>query len=466
MFRSILLSTLLVITPLSAQAQTAQLDPMSPEVGKLIHQAALGTSVEVKEALDILVANNIRSAIPSIIVADRYRNIAVAEYREALQALTGNKELTRWYDWMLWQEANPDAPTHPVYHDIKLEFLVRIDPAFLRFLGPSNWDPQKADIRLEEVTWGGVRVDGIPALDDGPWVDRDKADYLNDEDLVFGVAINGDARAYPLRILGWHEMANDVIGGVPVSLAYCTLCGAAILFEGSVKDVGLSGPLTFGSTGMLYRSNKLMYDRETDSVWNQFTGAPVAGPLAGKGIELKVGSVVTTTWAAWKLANPTTKVIDIHTGFNRDYGAGVVYRDYFSSPDLMFPTITDETRLQQKQRVFGLRGVGASKAWSLTLFDDADVVIVNDSVGPDPVVLIGNNNERTVRAYERKGLNFATGDDGVLKDQDGGIWLITETALKGPNGETLGRLPGHLAFWFAWNSYFGATSELVTEISQ
>ena len=128
-------------------------------------------------------------------------------------------------------------------------------------------------IRLEEVVWGGVQFDGIPSLDNATMINADKADYLLDTDLVFGIEINGDARAYPLRIMGWHEMANDVIGGVPVALAYCTLCGSGILYETLLE--GSDDPLVFGSSGLLYRSNKLMFDRTTNSLWNQFSGEPV-----------------------------------------------------------------------------------------------------------------------------------------------------------------------------------------------
>ena len=112
------------------------------------------------------------------------------------------------------------------------------------------------------------------------------AEYLLDTDLVFGIEINGDARAYPLRIMGWHEMVNDVIGGVPVALAYCTLCGSGILFDTQLE--GTDEPLVFGSSGLLYRSNKLMFDRKTNSLWNQFSGEPVVGPLVGSDIKLKV----------------------------------------------------------------------------------------------------------------------------------------------------------------------------------
>ena len=139
--------------------------------------------------------------------------------------------------------------------------------------------------------------DGIPALTNPKQVAPEQATYLTDDELVFGVEIDGDARAYPLRILDWHEMLNDVVGGVPVTLAYCTLCGSGILYDTRVP--GRAEPFVFGSSGFVYRSNKLMYDQATHSLWNQFTGRPVVGPLTGSGIELKVLPVTLASWRDW-----------------------------------------------------------------------------------------------------------------------------------------------------------------------
>src|SRR5215813_15612850 len=190
---------------------------------------------------------------------------------------------------------------------------------------------------MEEIAWGGVLVDGIPALDNPRMTTASAASYLNPDDPVFGVEINGDDRAYPLRIVNWHEMVNDVVGGVPVSLAYCTLCGSGILFDSRV--VGWAEPFTFGSSGLLYRSNKLMYDRQTDSLWEQFTGRPVVGRLTGSKIELKVLPLVLSSWSEWRSRHPETRVLSLDTGFRRDYGPGVAYREYFSSPELLFPAL-------------------------------------------------------------------------------------------------------------------------------
>ena len=317
--------------------------------------------------------------------------------------------------------------------------------------------PEKMKIRMEEITWGGVAVDGIPALDNPTLIEGAKADYLIDSDLVFGVKINGDVRAYPLRIMGWHEMFNETIGGVPVALAYCTLCGVGILFETKIE--GRKEPLVFGSSGLLYRSNKLMFDRETDSLWNQFTGEPVVGPLVGSGIKLKIRPVTITTWERWFKSNPDTKVLSTDTGFKRNYASGVVYSEYFSSPDLMFPVVVkNEEKVKRKEYVFGIRDVAAAKAWPLEAFGNTK--LINDNVGALNVVLLGDTESRTVRAYQRGELEFSLSDEADQISADGGKWKIGEEFLTGPNGKRLPRVPGHISYWFAWDGYLGVKSEL------
>jgi len=258
--------------------------------------------------------------------------------------------------------------------------------------------------------------------------------------------------------MDWHEMFNDVIGGVPVSLAYCTLCGSGILFETSVE--GRKTPFVFGSSGFLYRSNKLMYDSETHSLWNQLTGRPVVGPLTGSGIKLKTRPVVITSWGSWRERHPGTKVLSIDTGFKRNYIPGRPYGTYFSSPDLMFPALVDNKTLEAKDYVFALRSSGADKAWPLTLFKEKPVI--NDSAGVLSLTLVGDPETRTVRAYRTEGQAFEAGaSDGVL-GLDGETWKVTEAALVGPGGEKLHRLPGHVAYWFAWSGYLGKTGDVAS----
>ena len=351
----------------------------------------------------------------------------------------------------------PEIKPHSSFPAIKTRMFNRIDPLFDRFLGGDLSKPENMKIRLEEIAWGGVVVDGIPSLDNPKLIDAGAASYLIDDDLVFGVAINGDIRAYPLRIMGWHEMFNETIGGVPVALAYCTLCGAGILFETEIE--GRDKPLVFGSSGFLYRSNKLMFDRETNSLWNQFTGKPVSGPLVNSGIQLKLRAVTITTWANWKKFHPKTKVLSLDTGHRRNYSSGHVYNDYFASPDLMFPVVVrNEKQVKRKDYVFGIRDVGAAKAWPVTAFKDK--AVINDKVGTLNVVLIGNAKSRTVRAYTRGDLKFAKSDKTDKLSSGGQQWKIHEDELVGPKGEKLRRIPGHISYWFAWDGYLGVKSAL------
>ena len=250
-------------------------------------------------------------------------------------------------------------------------------------------------------------------------------------------------------------MVNDTLGGVPVSLPYCTLCGAGILFDGRVA--GRATPFTFGSSGLLWRSNKLMYDRQTDSLWNQFTGRPVTGKLTGSATALAVLPLVTTSWRAWRRAHPETTVLSLDTGFVRDYGPGIAYRGYFASPQLYFPAGVGDSRLAPKDKVFGLRTTGGVKAWPLALF--AGGAVLHDSVGLIEVVLVGNAEHEEVRAYEAEGRRFTQPAAGILRDS-AGDWAIEEALLRGPGGRTLPRLSGHVAYWFAWAGYFPDTASM------
>ena len=412
----------------------------------------IGTEAERDAAAQTFITRGDPDMIPSMVLLMRIGGAHITTQR-ILKALTG-EDLPTWRDAMHYQEAHPEIQPHPSYYDLKLWYWSGIDPRF-RSLFDRPIDPNDLRIRFEEITWGGARFDDIPALDNPAMLNASEASYLFDDDLVFGIEINGDARAYPLRIMGWHEMLNDTIGGVPVALAYCTLCGAGILFETQTEG---REPFIFGSSGLLYRSNKLMFDRQTQSLWNQFTGEPVTGPLAHAGLKLIIRPITITAWAQWRAQHPATTVLSLETGHIRDYDPGVVYQDYFASPDLMFPAIADQSRLQQKTKIYGIRAPGAAKAWPLNAFTHEPVI--NDQVGPTSIVLIGNPATETIRAYDRGSHRFQ-GDATDLRTT-AGRWQITEHALIGPNGEQQPRLPGHVAYWFAWDGYLGITSELYT----
>jgi hypothetical protein len=390
---------------------------------------------------------------------------------DALETLSGKTYGLNWFEWMEWYGATDIEPP-PGFTTWKGQLLGLIDPNFEQFFD----DDFTSTIRVEEITWGGVLLDGIPALDYPAMLAPEEAGYLDPDDPVFGVAINGEAHAYPLRIVDWHEMANDVVGGVPVSLAYCTLCGAAIAYDGRVPegvDVG-SDTFDFGSSGFLYRSNKLMYDRQTHTLWNQFTGEPVLGELAGSGIQLELLPVVLTTWQEWLAQHPETLVLDIDTGYDRTYDLGAPYGDYFSDQGTMFPVWQRSDLLEDKSQVYGLRLDSVPVAYPVETL--AAEQVVNDQQGETRLVLVAQRGVVTanglslragpvtystgaeVRAYDRGEQTFSPGPTpDVVLDSAGREWQVTEEALLGPAGEQAPRINGHLAYWFGWYAFFPQT---------
>jgi hypothetical protein len=210
----------------------------------------------------------------------------------------------------------------------------------------------------------------------------------------------------------------------------------------------------FGSSGFLFRSNKLMYDQQTKSLWHHMRGEPVVGPLADSGIRLTPRPVVTTTWREWAQMHPRTLVLDIDTGHVRDYTPGRPYGSYYASPDTMFPVFPRSPRLATKDVVFVLRLDPQRKLYPIAVFDRQPVV--NDALGGTPVVVVGRSATRTVRAYERGALRFrpGSGANELLAEGTDQVWRIEEEALVSAAGQhRLPRLAGHLAYWFGWFAF-------------
>lgn len=228
--------------------------------------------------------------------------------------------------------------------------------------------------------------------------------------------------------------------------------------------------LEFGTSGMLYRSNKLMYDRGTKTLWRQFRGEPVVGLLADSGIRLEVLPVVVTTWAEWATAHPDTTVLDIDTGvypastyLPEDHPRSIYYR-YREDPGTMFPVWQQSDRLATKAEVMGVELNGQAKAYPLGLLRKEPVV--NDSLGGTDLVVVTVSEAGAARAYERAANTFSLGqpDEGeertvVLLDQDGRRWRLEEEALVHVDnpGRRLKRLPSHMAYWFGWYGFHPMT---------
>ena len=245
------------------------------------------------------------------------------------------------------------------------------------------------------------------------------------EGLARGVRHRPERRGQglPKRILAWHELARDRLVGTELTIVYCTLCGTVVPYRSE------AGGRTFtGTSGLLYRSNKLMFDEETRSLWNTTEGRPVIGVLAGSGLELRAEPVVTTTWGDWRAAHPGTTVMDRETGHRRDYSEGAAYRDYFATDELMFEVPWTDRKLKNKAEVVG--------------------------------ILLSPVN----RVYATDGRRFmAESRPQELRDEAGGIWSVHQDAPRTVAASvpaSFVRVPARRAYWFGWQAQFPAT-ELV-----
>ena len=319
------------------------------------------------------------------------------EYLKLMEEKTGKDfgyNTDAWYKW-IWNQENID---HEEYADFKSLLYSIIDPKFAAYFN-SNY---KSKIRLDEVRWGGVVQDGIPPLRNPNMIYAHEAKYLEDSNIVFGLEVNGDARAYPKRILAWHEMFVDDVGGIPVAGVYCTLCGSMILYK--TKANGVKHEI--GTSGFLYRSNKLMYDKKTQSLWNTLWGRPVIGKLADEDIELERMSIVTTTWSEWKKRHPGTRVLSLDTGHRRDYREGAAYNQYFATDELMFAVPKLDKRLKNKDDVLGLIFVEyADMPFAISSAYLSGNPIYQNKIGEKEFVVFTDKSGAS-RVYESKGKKF------------------------------------------------------------
>jgi len=231
-------------------------------------------------------------------------------------------------------------------------------------------------VPLDEFQSGGPPKDGIPAIDIPHFTAAKEVDWIEDREPVISVTVGDETRGYPLQILTWHEIANDELGGVPVAVTFCPLCNTAIVFDRRLNGEALS----FGTTGKLRDSDLVMYDRDTESWWQQFSGEALVGELAGK--KLRQLPVRIVAWEEFRGEHPTGLVLDRETGFSRDYGANPYagYDDVDSSP--IFATRgDDDVRLLPKERVVYVEVSGDAFAVPFSSLVKRDVIEIETDGG-------------------------------------------------------------------------------------
>ncbi len=316
---------------------------------------------------------------------------------------------------------------------------------------PSNEDPDNPSrvdgswlIPKDQVRDGGPGKDGIPSIDNPKFINATDATFLSEEELVVGILDNGTPKAYPHRILDWHEVVND--GDIAIN--YCPLTGTA--FSWDAKDVD------FGVSGLLYNSNLIMYDRNTQSNWSQLRLQCVNGEEIGERPSLN--KLIETSWRTWKSLYPNTLVLSLNTGFPRDYTT-YPYGDYKTNHDrFIFTASPQNDALPSKQRVFTLVNRGSSKAYKFSDFNGGKAI--KDNFSFEDYIVVGN--EDLVYAFElsenQKNLNFEYNNssfDEFFKDDEGNVWNVFGVAIDGPRkGEALGTANAVVSFWFAVAAFY------------
>lgn len=449
-FLQIILCSLFQITGCS-QYQKGHNHPIVTDAENSIealHSLLVANTDLTKETLDYFDTYWKNGYVPMLldllyIAGDQVDSRSIIKLLEKKTGQNYGKDVFKWLEW-LW---NKEEEILPYQGDWMASLYKTIDPKFEKyFLNRTD----QSQIRLDEVRWGGVFQDGIPPLRGPNMISVSQANYLDDEDVVFGISINGDHRAYPKRILAWHEMFVDDIGGASIAGVYCTLCGTVIAYNTTFEGVNYR----LGTSGFLYRSNKLMYDQTTQSLWNTIEGKPVIGPLIDAGIELESHSVVTTTWGDWKILHPDTKVLSLKTGHRRNYDEGVAYKRYFATDELMFNVPVLDDRLRNKDEVLIVRAEGyQSDPLAISAQFLSKNPVFHETIGNTDFVVLTDRSGAN-RVYRSEGYKFVSLSDAEVVDANGTRWQVFEEKLKNSSGEILDRLPYHRMFWFAWfNTY-------------
>ncbi len=307
-------------------------------------------------------------------------------------------------------------------------------------------------IPLDKIRGGGPPKDGIPSIDNPVFADIQGSHFMSDSDTVVGLEINGEAKAYPIFILVWHEIVNDNVGGTPVAITYCPLCYTNQVFERVIDGQEVE----FGTSGKLYNSNLVMYDRLTESYWSQALGIAVKGELTGYQLNLIPFDVI--TWGDWKKLHPDTLILTTDTGHIRSYATDP-YGNYYTEPRIFFPVEHSDDRMHPKEIIIGFNQDDIYKAYKQN--DIESSVIINDSIGETPVMLISLYSENS-RAFERTingvVLDFEYVDGKIFDSQTNSEWNYDGLSVSGEyQGEQLERMPIEPGFWFEWFAFHPQT---------
>lgn len=345
------------------------------------------------------------------------------------------------------------------------------DGAIAGFRAQAPWqtDFSKRAVPFSEIIRGGPTRDGIPPIDRPQFETAQRVDWLADDEPVVALTHRGETRAYPIQILMWHEVVNDVVGEAPVVVTFCPLCNTAIAFDRALDGVVYD----FGVSGLLRHSDLIMWDRQTQSWWQQATGEAIVGALAGKQLKFLAAAIV--PWGQFRDAHSDALVLSRDTGHSRPYGDNpYVGYDAIGQSPFLYEGRLDE-RLQAMERVVAVDVGGETAAYPFSLL--AERLVVEDTVGGERIVVLydpgakspldapsirGSREIGAAAVYrptlDGRELRFERRGDDIVDIATGSVWNVLGRAKAGPlRGQALEPVVHGNHFWFAWAAFRPAT---------
>jgi len=295
---------------------------------------------------------------------------------------------------------------------------------FVQAESKNGFELSHASISSDQIFQGGPPRDGIPAINEPKFIAANQASFLKDNDRILGLALGNEIKAYPVNIMNWHEIVNDKTAGKNIAITFCPLCGTGMAFDTQIDGL----ELVLGVSGLLYQSDVLLYDRQTESLWSQIMSEAISGPMKGK--KLKQLNLEHTSWKDWLKRYPKTKVLSPKTTFMRDYSRNP-YAGYASSKTLYFDVKhTAPSIFHPKEQVLGITLDGQFKAFPFTELSKNNMRTFEDTFAGTSLKVHWNEQARSAYITNNKG----------------------------------DRLVSTTAFWFAWFTFHPDTLMYKTEV--
>ncbi|MBV6632520.1 MAG: DUF3179 domain-containing protein [Alphaproteobacteria bacterium] len=451
--------------PRKAVAPTPLAKPLPPEFGyanivtfedvtPLDELDAIGLRL-VSVALDepVLAAESLRqidlrgeiALVPPLIHAMQFSRLPEAEIARVLRRLTNENLGRTWFQWAQWLEANPELILSPSLAAAVTTMWSSVDGKYRAVL-PAE---RAATVSKASIFWDGSRVDAIPSQNTPRAVPPNEAFGYEPNDLVIGVTVNGQHRAYSHAQLLLNPIINDELGGHAITVAFEPYCGFPVAFDRGLAGQPAIGPMEW--SGLVYRSSRLLYDPSNDHrLWDTCTGRAITKWAA----TLRQAPATVTSWSAWRGAYKTTTAMSTGNAPKASRESLEAQDEYIGSGGLIYPVHLNHPELPAKERMLLLQMGEEDHAIRLGDFKNRSVINHRFN-GQGVVIVVENPINCTIRVYERpEGQLFGPSEfvDRVY-GSGGGVWRATEEALIGPDGERLARIPGRGLFWFTVDGF-------------